>query len=136
MKAEISPPFAYQLILLLITHPFLKMEPYRRLRLPVLNLLNQQMQHPFLILIPHLPHFLIQSGIPPVIPALDALRRRRRNIFPLQTFEQLEQFYKQIRRHLYILQLLRQKLIKQPYRLYRNILSRRQFMNILSIILE
>ena len=43
--------------------------------------LNQQMQHPFLILITHLPHFLIQSGIPPVIPALDALRRRRRNIF-------------------------------------------------------
>ena len=53
---------------------------------------NIEMQHPFLILITHLPHFLIQSGIPPVIPALDALRRRQRNTFPLQTFEQLEQF--------------------------------------------
>ena len=111
METEIIPPLAHQFILLLITHPLLKMEPYRRLRLPVLYLLNQQMQHPLLVLIAFFTHLFIQPRSPPVIPALDTLRRRQRNSLPLQAFKQLEQFNKQIRRHLYILQPFRQKLI-------------------------
>ena len=53
----------------------LKVKTHRRLRLPVFNLLNQQVQHPLLILIPHFTYLFIQSRFPPVIPTFDTLWR-------------------------------------------------------------
>ena len=100
LKAEIAPPRGHLPVFLIVSHPLGEQIARRGFRLAVLDLLHQQVQHPFTVVGTDRPHLLVLPRKPAFGAAAHALRRGQRNFRPAEQAEQVEQIDKQVGRHL------------------------------------
>ena len=118
LEAEIAPPVGNLPVFLFVGHAAGKQEARRSFRLAVLDLLDQQVEHPLAVVGADGLHRFVLSRGPAFGAAAHALRRRERNPGSFQQAEKVIQVDEQISGHLGIFEFPCKELPQQRKRLH------------------